>query len=72
MLPRLAAEETLNAVTATAMGSGTMKESEARRAHADLARTASARRPPQADPRVLSLMGIAVEHVSRRSGKGAA
>lgn len=60
MLPRLQAEETLEAVTAAALGSGAMKPQEARRLTAALTRRARGHAGPRtADPRVLAAMGIA-------------
>ena len=63
MLPRLAAEETLDASTAVALGSGTLKDS--RQVSDKLLRTARAgakRRGSKPSPAMLAQMGIAVVH----------
>ena len=63
MLPRLQAEETLDAVTAFALGTGNLKPQDARRVHAGLLSRANVRAAAPADPRALSMMGIKVEMV---------
>lgn len=62
MLPRLAAEETLAASTAVALGSGTYKTGDAQRIRAGLERQAGAsRRTPRVSYAVLHTMGIGIE-----------
>lgn len=65
MIPRLEAEESLQAATRTAVGSGTLTKhdsSRIQRQWADISRTAAARvRRPS--PGQLADMGIAVEEV---------
>jgi hypothetical protein len=62
MMPRLAAEETLAAAMAVALGSGTYKSGDAQRIRTGLERQAGAsRRAPRASYAVLSMMGIGVE-----------
>ena len=61
MMPRLAAEETLDASTAVALGSGTLKNSKS--VSDNLLRAARAgakRRGPKPSPAMLAAMGIAV------------
>ncbi len=61
MIPRLSAEETLDASTAVALGSGTLKD--ARRVSDGLMRTARAgarQRGPAPSPATLAAMGIGV------------
>ncbi len=61
MIPRLAAEETLDASTSVALGSGTLKD--ARSVQDGLLRVAGAgrrRRAPAPSPGALAAMGIGV------------
>ena len=59
MIPRLAAEETLDASTSVALGSGTLKD--AARVQDGLLRVAGAgRRRPAPSPGALAAMGIGV------------
>jgi hypothetical protein len=62
MLPRLEAEETLAAVTATALGTGALKPADAWRVEQALQRQAGGvGRPATFDPRVPPMIGIGVE-----------
>lgn len=62
MLPRLQAEEALDRVDVTALGSGILKKAEARRLLNRLDRKArgTRRSAAPADPRALGMMGIKV------------
>lgn len=62
MMRRLQAEEQLMAVNAAALGSGSVKEADARRALDGLERAANGgkRRVAKATPHILAAMGIAV------------
>lgn len=72
MMPRLQAEETLDAATAAALGSGAMERQEARRVAAALERQADPRSAARADRRVLAMIGIGVEDVPRSPAGGEA
>jgi hypothetical protein len=60
MMPRLQAEEALDAATAAALGAGTLKHADAHRLWASLRRRAAPAPAPKADRRILALMGIEV------------
>ena len=65
MIPRLAAEETLDASTSVALGSGTLKD--AQRVQDDLLRAARAGRKVarvKPSPAALAMMGIKVERAN--------
>lgn len=70
MLPRLEAEETLNAWGTGSLAAGRVKPAEARRLRAQLQRAADAGQKPaaQASPQALAMMGIAVEIVEQANG----
>lgn len=64
MMPRLKAEEVLDAAAAARLGSGAMAKGDARRMVQSLQRQAGAGRPAaKATPEVLGMMGIAVTEV---------
>jgi len=68
MIPRLQAEEALQAVSVTALGTGSMQASDAREAKARLARAATGGRrekPRAATPDDLVAMGIGVRVVGQ-------
>jgi hypothetical protein len=69
MLPRLAAEETLDASTAVGLGTGSYKDGKA--VTRNLMKVASAGRSPRrstASPAALEMMGIKVEMVGSSDG----
>lgn len=74
MMPRLAAEESLALVEATALGSATLERSAARRLVSELQRRAQGAEggPPsprlrRADPAALAAIGIGVTVVDRKA-----
>lgn len=63
MIPRIQASETLDAATAAALGSGSLKKGDARRITSSLERRANAgqSRANKPDAAMLAAMGIGVE-----------